>query len=81
MKQYSIQVKSRGGATDGFVGTKDAINNWLSSWADPENLYATVEDETGKLLYEKPFGKKIIRWTNTTHIKYAFESMSTKDMK
>lgn len=70
---YSAQARSKNGATDGFVGTASEINHWLSGWADPQNLYVTIEDEHGQLYREKPFGKKKIKWTNVAHIKEAFE--------
>lgn len=73
MKKYNAQATSRQMAKEGFVGTAEEINHWLAGWADPENLYVSIETEDGQLYREKPYGKKKIKWTNTTHIKEAFE--------
>lgn len=71
---YSAQAKTKNGATEGFVGTKQEINHWLSGWADPENLYVDITDENGQHIVYKDYGRKTIPWKkNKTHIEAAFE--------
>jgi hypothetical protein len=62
LSNYSALAKTRNGAQEGFVGTRQEIKHWLSGWKDPENLHVSIEDENGVLYREKPFGKKIFKW-------------------
>lgn len=75
MKTYSIQVTCRQGASDGFVGTKEMIDNYLSGWADPENLCATIDDEAGQMIAYKPYGRKTIPWEPNQTTTNPFEAM------
>jgi len=60
---YQIIVKNAQGASDGATReTKQKINAYLKTWADPQNLTADVSDENGNIVGDKPMGKKRISW-------------------
>ncbi len=79
MKTYSALAKTKNGAQEGFVGTKQEIDHWLAGWADPENLYIDITDEQEQLFIYKPFGLKTIPWRkNKTHIAMALENVGAE---
>lgn len=63
-QRYNIIVHNRSGASDGRARlTSQEVNAYLKSWHDPQNLYATITNNSGDIIAIKPMGFKTIRWS------------------
>lgn len=69
-KSYTITVLNAQGASEQHTAcTKAAINDWLATWSDPEDLTATVKDDAGNQVGSKRLGRKTIAWLASPTVK------------
>ncbi len=64
-RKYSVTIHNRQGAVvapSGFVGTKSEIEDYLRTWADPENLSLTIIWRDGREYGRKPLDTDKIEW-------------------
>ncbi len=78
MNIYTATGITRNGAITSHTGTRQEIDYWLASWADPENIHLTIEDEHGQHFIGKLFRGKKINW-NASNIKSFFDGLNIDD--